>query len=195
MKEKIDRRVRRTREQLRAGLIELMREKSMNEITVKELSDLVDINRGTFYLHYKDIFDMVEQIETELSEELLGFLDCHQKDSQVKTPLPMLTDIFQFLAKNADICTVLLSPYGDISFLSKLEKLVHIKCIPMLRQVSMDAEPMMCEYFFAFILSGCVGIFQTWLNDGMKQSPEEIASIVEQIILHGVGMLTEPLRK
>lgn len=53
--EKTDRRVRRTRTLLTRGLIQLMKEKDIKEISVKELSDLADINRGTFYLHYTDI--------------------------------------------------------------------------------------------------------------------------------------------
>ena len=48
MERKPDRRVRRTRAQLRQGLAQLMGEKSVNEVTVTELVDLVDINRSTF---------------------------------------------------------------------------------------------------------------------------------------------------
>ena len=61
--ENVDSRVRRTKRLLRQGLTELLKEKSIKKITVRELSDRVDINRGTFYLHYKDIYDLVEQIE------------------------------------------------------------------------------------------------------------------------------------
>ena len=50
-----DRRVRKTRGQLRQGLVRLMREKSIQDITVKELCEECDINRGTFYLHYTDV--------------------------------------------------------------------------------------------------------------------------------------------
>lgn len=55
MQKKTDRRVRKTKSQLRKGLAHLMKEKSIGEITVKELVDEVDINRSTFYLHYSDI--------------------------------------------------------------------------------------------------------------------------------------------
>ena len=54
-----DRRIRRTRALLRQGLIQLMETKDIKDISVKELSDLADINRGTFYLHYNDIYDML----------------------------------------------------------------------------------------------------------------------------------------
>ena len=58
-----DRRVRRTKAMLRAALTELLKTKPVNEISVTELTRLADVNRGTFYGHYKDIFDMVEQLE------------------------------------------------------------------------------------------------------------------------------------
>ena len=45
MAQKEDRRVRKTKEALRNGLLQLMQEKQINEITVKELTELVDINR------------------------------------------------------------------------------------------------------------------------------------------------------
>ena len=63
MTQKVDRRVRKTKAALRAGLIKLMQEKSIREITVRELVDEVDINRSTFYLHYTDIYDMLNKIE------------------------------------------------------------------------------------------------------------------------------------
>mgnify|MGYP000825444146 CR=1 FL=1 len=59
MAEKVDRRVRKTKAQLRAGLARLMQKKSIKEITVKELVEEVDINRSTFYLHYTDIYQTV----------------------------------------------------------------------------------------------------------------------------------------
>ena len=55
-----DRRVRKTRAILKQSLITLMKEKSIKHITVKELCEQSDINRGTFYLHYSDVFDLFE---------------------------------------------------------------------------------------------------------------------------------------
>lgn len=77
MSEKTDRRVRKTRAQLRAGLATLMQKKSIKEITVKELVEEVDINRSTFYLHYADIYQMLESIENELMDEIQKTIQGH----------------------------------------------------------------------------------------------------------------------
>ena len=70
MEKRTDRRVRKTKAQLRAGLASLMKEKNVNDITVKELVEAVDINRSTFYLHYTDIRNMLESVEHEMLEEI-----------------------------------------------------------------------------------------------------------------------------
>ena len=67
MKEEIlDRRVRKTRRQLKECLTRLLKEKKIQDITVRELAEMADINLGTFYLHYKDVFDLMDQIKNEL---------------------------------------------------------------------------------------------------------------------------------
>ena len=64
-----DRRVRKTRKLLKECLIRLLKEKRVQDITVRELTDMADLNRGTFYLHYKDVFDLLEKTEAELMDE------------------------------------------------------------------------------------------------------------------------------
>jgi len=91
-----DRRVRKTEEQLVKGLTKLMKTKSIKNITVRELADEVDINRSTFYLHYKDIFDMVEKIENELAANLISTLDeLNNNHITQNILLDFLTDTFE----------------------------------------------------------------------------------------------------
>lgn len=61
MAPKQDRRKERTEKEILNGLIALMQEKSMKNISVRELAERIDINRSTFYLHYTDIYDLIEK--------------------------------------------------------------------------------------------------------------------------------------
>lgn len=54
-------------------LVDLMLEKEVGKISVKELTQKADVNRSTFYLHYLDIYDMLEQMENEFVETIQGF--------------------------------------------------------------------------------------------------------------------------
>lgn len=93
MQKKTDRRVRKTKSQLKTGLAQLMREKSIREITVKELVDAVDINRSTFYLHYSDIPGLLAEVENEMMEEMQRAIREHPIDPE-KIPFTILFRIY-----------------------------------------------------------------------------------------------------
>ena len=116
MEAKTDRRIKRTRYLLVHALTSLMLKKSIKDITVKELCESVDINRGTFYLHYKDIYDMLEQTEQELLEQFEQVFKNYHPDHTPDFPYPLFVEIFQIIDQNSDLCCALLSPNGDISF-------------------------------------------------------------------------------
>ena len=68
---KQDRRVKKTKKILKQALARLLLEKDLKDITVKELTTIADVNRGTFYLHYKDVYDLYEQLENETLNEFI----------------------------------------------------------------------------------------------------------------------------
>lgn len=189
MAETIDRRIRKTKALLRSGLTDLMKQKPVNKITVKELSDYIDINRGTFYLHHKDVFDLLESIENELMQELKDVFEKYSIEGFQAQPISFLTDAFRFLEHNAEIVTVLLSTNGDITFVDRMKEFVREKCLNSWMQVYSYSNPLPYEYFYTFTINGIIGLFQTWLDRGRKESPEEMAQIAERIISHGIQIL------
>ena len=86
MEEKVvDRRVRKTKRQLRLALMKLMADKSIKDISVRELAAIADINRGTFYIHYKDVYDLLSSLEDELADGLVAVCRRHNaKDSEAR---------------------------------------------------------------------------------------------------------------
>ncbi len=72
---KMDRRTRYTRQAIRNALLELMRQKSFSKVTVTEVCKLAEMNRGTFYLHYLDLDDVLDDILTEMMAETVCTLD------------------------------------------------------------------------------------------------------------------------
>lgn len=189
MKEKEDRRVRKTKKLLREGLAKLMLEKPVKNITVREISELVDINRGTFYLHYKDIYDMVEQIQNEIFDEFYEIINSYEITQSENDVFAMLTDIFKFLRDNSELAKSLIGENGDAAFVERLKNLLRNKCFTELSQKHQIRSEEEFMYHYAFIVSGSVGIFQRWLNSGMKESPEEMAKFMEKLIHKGMAGL------
>ena len=187
--ELLDRRVRKTRRILRECLTRILKEKKIQDITVRELADMADINRGTFYLHYKDVFDLLEQIEQELTEKLEDILDHHSVEELLSRPSLLFSDLYPTVQENADIITILIGENGDLNFVNRIKAILRDRCLQKWLTSNYSCSTDLLEAYSAFIISGCVGIVQYWLETGMKESPEQMAKATEEFILRGIGVL------
>ena len=181
-----DRRVRKTKAILRKNLITLMKDKSINSITVKELCEKADINRGTFYLHYKDVFHMLEEIEKELFEEFQHKLLSHEISPNKADAKPILQDIYTFIAQNSDFCMVSLCERGDMVFVKKIVSLIYEKGYSDWSSIFKTKDKDLFDKYYSFILYGAIGLIDHWLKNGLKESPEYMAVLTENIILNGL---------
>ena len=202
--ETLDRRIRKTRRGIRQCLTELLKTKRIQDITVREISEKADINRGTFYLHYRDIFDLMEQIENELLEELEDVLNHFKASDLLSNPALVFTRVFQLVKENSDMVSILIGQNGDINFVNRLKDIVREKCLKDWmelfrpgagggRQTSRSSQNTLLddsafEAYYSFTVTGCIGLVQYWLDSGLKETPEQLASLVEQIISKGLRM-------
>ncbi len=186
----IDHRTRVTKILIRKAFMELLGKKPIQSISIKELCETAGINRGTFYKHYTDIYDLLRQIEEEmLADFKTALAPLLQTESGRLTPVAITTEIFKCLKDNADICTVTLSDYGDKAFALKLINLGREQCIQAYSRYFADATPKQIDFFYAFVSAGCIGLLQKWLSEGMATDAGEVAAMAESIMLHGLGFL------
>ena len=187
-----DRRVRRTKAMLRAALTELLKTKPVNEISVTELTRKADVNRGTFYGHYKDIFDMVEQLENEMFQEFSALLQAYPADALKHGLRPILRDVFEFLCRYEDISAALLSRERDTRFLEQLKGMVAERVSLEWGRLYRFDNPREQAFCLSFLVGGVVGIIQSWLEGERKETPEELAALSEAMILRGIEGLNLP---
>ena len=183
--EKLDRRVRKTRRQLREGLAHLLEEKSIRDIKVKELVEEVDINRSTFYLHYSDIYDMLKQIEEELFQEIQEAIKNHPISADARSQA-FIRQLFQIMDDNRAICKALCGPNGDMAFVSRMEDVVGSEAVQVIEPL-FKIEKKQLRYSYAYCLNGCVGLIKMWLlNDG-KETPEQMADIMYHMVSNSLN--------
>ncbi|MEQ8236099.1 MAG: TetR/AcrR family transcriptional regulator [Syntrophomonadaceae bacterium] len=184
-----DRRVRKTKKVLKESLATLLLEKNINSITVQELVKHAGINRGTFYLHYRDIYDMLSQIEMEMIEEMEEISKRYPPSLGKNSHNPYIAALLQYIWDNRTFCKMLLGPFGDMAFVEELKKLVAQKRFSYL----MDSYPYKklqdYQYCVAFTVGGCIGLIQTWIESGMEKSPQELAQVAEVMIQNGIDFL------
>ncbi len=182
---KEDRRVRRTRKILTQALTELLQRKQVNEITVKELTDLADMNRGTFYQYYRDIYDMLEKIQDEMFEKLDAIFSLPKDGDVTEQTGPILMDLFRFIEENQEMCRVLLSPNGNMNFLHRLYEVLRNKCL----HLSLGSEPMASkedfDYRYTFMVYGVAGLIRSWVSRNCPEKPEQMAELTNHLIISG----------
>lgn len=181
MEKKVDRRVIKTRRQLKKGLAALMKEKSVNQITVKELVEEVDINRSTFYLHFKDIQDLLREIEENMEAQIKRAIEEHPIVSGNENAFYFIKDMFRVLDEEREISKALIGPNGDMGFIHRIERIIKENSRGTLEKMFPGKKEDL-KYFYAFCLSGCLGLVKVWLNEGEEKSPEEMAQMTFNMI-------------
>ena len=187
-----DHRTRVTRMLIRRAFMSLLAQKPIQSISVKELCERAGINRSTFYAHYTDLHDLLQQIEDEMFAEFEKALDTlYHLDTTAPEPVAVTTEVFQCLKANSDLCTVTLSDYGDKAFALKLLQRGRECCMENYLQYFKGASPRQVEYYYAFVSAGCIGLLRRWLDDGMLLPAGELAQLAENIMMRGLAFLQE----
>lgn len=190
-----DRRIRRTKKAMTKALAGLLQEKPLKNISVREIAELADINRGTFYLHYRDVYDMAEQMQNEIFEKFNEIVESHNPAKNLRPKkstdelFPMLVELFNLLSENSELAKVMLGRNGDAVFIDKLKQSIREKCFADIQKIFNIENNSEFDYFYHYIVSGCIGICGAWLINGMKETSTEMAALTERLILNGAKIL------
>ena len=88
------------------------------------------------------------------------------------------------LKENSDLVLVLLGPNGDSAFVDRVKEMVREHVIDAWMRVNSSESMRYFDYYYEFVVAGCIGLFQKWLSSGAKESPEKLANMVG-VVLRG----------
>ncbi len=183
-----DRRVRRTRDQLETAMLELLREKDARSITVQELTRRADVNRGTFYTHYRDIYDLLDQMENSLFLRLDQLLSSYT-DRQLQEGLtPLLTDVFRFVRDDPVLRLAFRDQATQDSFFHRLDQMIYRKCQEEWRGLFLPGDQELWAGCLDFMVAGAVGLARSWMDRGFREEPEQMARLANRLILNGLSL-------
>ncbi len=192
MSDKMDRRQARTKQLLYKALMELIEEKGAEGVTVTDITTRADINRGTFYLHYRDVRDMLDQKKEEVFSKIQNImvnLDIREamKYAANSETYPTSVQVFEELARHADFLKVMLGPNGDISYAIRLRNFMAAHIFNKLNYLQPEEEKFLIprDYLIAYMSSANFGLIMHWIQSGMTQTPHQMGRIMMQIALNG----------
>ena len=190
--EQTDLRVIRTKKLIKEALLELIEEIGFEAVTVKQLTERAGINRGTFYSHYVDKFDLMEKCIEELFEEaeqkLIHNLPRIFGDQRTDASYHLLIPFIRFIEDNQIIMKPLLGPNGDPAFQARLRAYMHAALFHRSPTVLFDESKALVpsDYLVSYISSAHMGVIYEWLNKtSTDDTAEEIARIIYTITFEG----------
>lgn len=174
-----DRRVQRTRKLLQEALIELTIQKGFAAVTVRDITEYAGVNRATFYRHYQDKFDLLDQY----AQEVYQLLDV---PTEAESPMGSEPDdaeksvagvvkMFEHIRAYAKFYRVMLGKHGDPAFAGKIQRYIQKRMRESLLE-AVGEKPMM-ELYLSYVSSGSVGVVLWWLEHDLPYSPSEMAAV------------------
>lgn len=148
--------------------------KKIEQITVKEITEKAGYNRGTFYEYFSDVYDVLEQIESELIP-MIDELPPLQFPAVGQNALPL--DLFiKLFERNRKYYSVLLGENGDPAFAGRLKRAVK----PLIREAFVDKriDPIEADYALEIMLSAMIGILGYWFEQNQNLPAEQLISLV-----------------
>ena len=167
-----------------------MEERGFDGFSVNDLCARADLNRGTFYNHFRDKDALLATLEDEVVADL-DRLQERMQDLTVRKllayrarrqPLPLLVDLFDYLRDQGDFLHAVLGPGGDVRFGPRLRDAVCTNLIQSIlhERYRNNPEPFV-QYYVAFFASAYLGVIQRWIETGMRESSEEMALIAMRL--------------
>jgi AcrR family transcriptional regulator len=175
----------RSRKLIRQAFVDLMQEKEIDRISIQDIVNRADVNRGTFYAHYAGTYAVLEQIENEIISTLLELLDEFQHSKIIENPLPFLTKVADFLEQDLEFYRSLIRAKGAITFLNKLKALFIDKIVSDEKTLSRIKNKDQFFIYVNFFTSGMVGLYQDWFNHKLNNSLNDLTQALNQIIKNG----------
>ena len=175
----------RSKKLIKQAYVELIKEKDIDKVTIKDVVTKADINRGTFYAHYTSVHAVSEQIGNEIVSALFEFLDEFKNTRIIENPLPFLMKIARFLEKDFEFYRLLINSQRSAALLNKLKTLFVDKILSDEKKMSAIKNKdqfMVCVDLFA---SGFVGLYQDWFNHKIKMSLDDLTLNFNEIIKNG----------
>lgn len=180
---KDDQRIELTKRLLKEGLLRLIKTKDLNRISVTELCKESGINRATFYRHYEEPRDILNELRRNMFQKVRKFEWQDKTDSSEDGLIKWLEETCCYFYENSDLLNVLFQTRSDEEFVALLNEQCR-EYIPKLRRNGLtdeidDDAIRLGTYYFA---GGIYYILRQWLSEPIDKTPKEMALLISYFL-------------
>ncbi|MEV0677781.1 TetR/AcrR family transcriptional regulator [Actinosynnema sp. NPDC050436] len=176
--ERVDPRVRRTRNLLRAAVLELASERDVESITIADIAERADVNRATVYQHFKDRDALLlNAMQEEVGRLANAAARCPLTRKGGGTPTE-LADLFRHVETNTTLYRAMLGPTGTARFVNELRGLLAQEVAAQLRAANAARDEALTQLRAHYLAGAFVGAFTQWVSAPQRLTAEQAADEV-----------------
>ncbi|MCD8795120.1 TetR/AcrR family transcriptional regulator [Mammaliicoccus sciuri] len=187
-----DRRVRKSKRAIKQAFIQLLKENNLDRITIQQISDLADVNRGTFYLNYEDKYALLDEMENEQIEKIKGFVDIRKMDLSTKTSDRFIEDFANKIIKNVithiehniEFYQVILNLERKSQIEEQLTDIVRSNIKHLIGNKD-NVFGIPENYYLSYVVGSMMSMIKYWVSDENRVSVEELVNYVSTIASTG----------
>lgn len=172
-----DRRIKKTEQAIQAAFAKLLSERNMENITVKSLCETADINKSTFYLHYKDIYDCADCLRDIIVDDLIKVFEPYDFENIIGNFTSIVENIMDIFEKNRQLYMPFLKSPSLASSLCKMKQLIIEKVLEKLNYD--DRNNGICNCTVSFVVSGIINVLEQ--HDFTELSHEAILTLSDKV--------------
>lgn len=187
-----DRRVRKSKRAIKQAFIQLLKENNLDRITIQQISDLADVNRGTFYLNYEDKYALLDEMENEQIEKIKGFIDIRKMDLSTKNSDRFIEDFANKIIKNVithiehniEFYQVILNLERKSRIEEQLADIVRSNIKHLIGNKD-NVYGIPENYYLSYVVGSMMSMIKYWVSDENRVSVEELVNYVSTIASTG----------
>lgn len=179
MNEKVDLRVVKTKKAIHDAFLSLIQTKGYDKITIQDIAEAAMINRNTFYLHYTDKFDLMEQTWRFYFQKLnvcLGEFGSHPPVLDKLLFTRILQSILGAIRENIDFFYIMATHNTQTQFTDQLKRRFYDF---NLQQRNGEGMSHNSQIRFEYMVSGIVGVIMLWILD---YQAIEVDDVIQQLV-------------
>lgn len=187
-----DRRVRKTKQAIKNAFIQLLNKKDLEKITIQDITELANINRGTFYLHYEDKYillsDMEDEYISDLADDMLFYKDM-TKGLNIEAfakvfSEKVLKNIMIYINKNIEFYQIIIKLERKSHIEEKISELMFEN---MFKNVNDDhsISGIPLDYFHSYVFGATISFIKHWVQDTNRKEPDIVVGYLFKIIFNG----------
>lgn len=184
----MDRRVIRTKKAIRNAFAQLLSVKELDDITVKDIAELADINRKTFYSYYSGVHMILEETENEIVEDFEAAIRDLPPDKLVREPYLLFSRLSAIINADIDFYEPLMKVNRSSSLIAKVSEMLKQKLRESYAAFSRVGEETF-NIMVDFTFSGLFSVYQSWFNSERRQSLGEISHTLSTLCFEGINGL------